>query len=236
MTHPTRGIARDKSYHVKANENISYGFKAKDENAIGISESDLTSQLGWTTFSTSAESTAIALVVFGANVPKPPRVTKKLAGGRSFSGFCAYDKLRAALNNFGWSFSKQGKPTASGGGKIKRLVAVALTNPSSQAGSTLYGFLLRRDDIAAYPDLIAELARDLTLGDGAIKKMVIDTSRPRPRRAKVNITAECGPTAANAATDATFSAFYDPSKEDTLFTVDSSGNMKWRQVAPPRSF
>lgn len=236
MAHPTRGIARDKSFHVKANENISYGFKTKDENATGITESDLTNQLGWTPFAASADGGAVTLVVFGANVPKPPRVTKKLAGGRSFSGFCAYNKFRDALNVHGWTFSKQGRPTASGGGQIKRLVAVALTNPSGQPSTTLYGFLLRRDDISLYPTFITELGIDLTLGDGAIKRMVMGTSRPRPGRASTSVSNQAGPLPAGVDTSASFSAFYDPSKEEELFSVDASGNVKWRQVSAPRSF
>lgn len=234
MPHPTRGIPRDKAYHVKANANIAYGFKTKDENVTGVTESDLTSQLGWTPFNAS-DGGSVTLVVFGANAPKPPRVTKRLAGNRSFSGFCSYDKFRDALNIHGWTFSKQGKLIASGGGPIKRLVAVNLTNPSGSAGTTLYGFLLRRDDIELYPGFISDLGIDLTLGDGALKRMVMGTNRPRPGKAKTRVTNE-GPLPAGVATSATFTSFYDPSKEDSLFTVNAEGIAKWQQVKAPLSF
>lgn len=227
MANPTRGQARDKAFYVKANANIAYGFKTKEENATGVSDADLNTQLGWTTFSASAGG-AVTLVVFGADLPKPPRVTKRLAGNRSFSGFCAFDKLRDALNLHGWTFAKQGRPIAAGGGEVKRLVGVPLTNPSGNESTTLYGFLMRRDDITAYPQLIQELGVDLTLGEGALKRMVIGTSRPRPGRAATDVTVN--------GRKSTFSSFYDPSKEDSLFALNAEGTAAWRQVKAPISF
>lgn len=99
MPASTRGKARDTVRLVAVTEIMYYGWNASDIAAgAGVSDSDLATALGHKTLATASDG---VMKVFGANAPKPARVTKKLANApitsrASVGTFCAYNTLNLA--------------------------------------------------------------------------------------------------------------------------------------------
>lgn len=149
MSSYTRGRKRDVITFVPTNAVLHYGWKAPDLAAIsGISSADLTADLGHMD-AAAAQAVASALLVFGANSPKPARAFKKIAGAPttsagSVSTFVAYNK-RAAAATAGWSVrgSQKGvKLTAPVAGRRSQTAVAELSN------GLLYAFPMNQEDFA----------------------------------------------------------------------------------------
>lgn len=147
MPEYTRGTLRDVLTFVAINPILYYGFKTVDLAArTGISSADIKTQLG---HKTAAEAAAIAsaIMVTGANSPKPARVVKRdptapISQPSSTSTFVAYNSLAAAATG-GWSLTKPGRGvrlTANVDGKRSVTAIAELSN------GALYAFPLNRVD------------------------------------------------------------------------------------------
>ncbi|HEY9657737.1 MAG TPA: hypothetical protein V6C65_04670 [Allocoleopsis sp.] len=191
----TRGVQRDKLTYVRVNSALFYGFKTKDLAAVaGVSSTDLTTYLGHV----SAQAvTASDLLCLGANAPKPPRVTKRIANAGataqgSVSTFCAYDKIGAATNN-GWTLSKPGSfvGLSSSGRTITAVVEIT-------PNGVLYAFPMNAGDFQAYgAELGLKSAASITT-ESELRRLVRGASLPKPGRA------------AKALPGGSISSFYDP--------------------------
>lgn len=195
----TRGRKRDQLRYVKVNPVLWYGFKTVDLSAIaGVSAADLTA-LGHTANPTGTG----ALLCIGANAPKPPRVTKKIAGASSTSQgststFCAYDRLPQAAAA-GWSVGKSGREVGlrTSGRSVTALVEIA-------PGGVMYAFSMNAGDFASYgAELGLKSASSITT-EAEINRVVFGSSLPRPGRASKELTT------------GTITSFYDPSKKADL--------------------
>lgn len=133
-----RGTPRDQMVFVPINATLHYGWKSPDLAALsGISAADLKTQLGHMS-ATEAAAVAGALLVLGANSPKPARYTKKFPAAPtsqrgSVSTFAAFNKAAAAVGA-GW--------TQSGRAKSVRLTAATANKRSQTAVAELSNGLL----------------------------------------------------------------------------------------------
>ncbi|MBW4486097.1 MAG: hypothetical protein KME14_26540 [Tildeniella torsiva UHER 1998/13D] len=147
MPEYTRGSLRDVLTFVPVNPILHYGWKTVDLAArTGISSADIKAQLG---HMTAAEAAAVAnaILVTGANSPKPARVVKRdptapISQPSSTSTYVAYNKLAASAAG-GWGLSKPARGvrlTANVDGKRSVTAIAELSNGG------LYAFPLNRVD------------------------------------------------------------------------------------------
>jgi hypothetical protein len=147
MPEYTRGTLRDVLTFVPVNAILHYGWKTVDLAArTQISAADIKAQLG---HMTAAEAAAVAnaILVTGANSPKPARVVKRdptapISQPSSTSTYVAYNKLAAAATG-GWGLSKPARGvrlTANVDGKRSVTAIAELSNGG------LYAFPLNRVD------------------------------------------------------------------------------------------
>ncbi len=202
----TRDKKRDQLVYVPLNSTLYYGFKTKDLSSIaGITASDLTNQLGHVDAATAAGLTG-KILILGANAPKPPRVTKKIANAapgtqQTVGTFCARGKLATAMSA-GWNVSDRGgnvtlrAPNASSGSQ---------TAIAELSDGTLYCFPLNKEDFTSYgASLGLKSASDITTQTER-DKLVAGTSKPRPGRAKIVL-----------GSGSTFQSFFSTSAADDL--------------------
>lgn len=233
MPPSTRGRSRDQVCYVPvtmvaAAPKLLYGFKTKDIAALaGVSSADLTSQLGHI-YGANGVFTfpAGTIPIFGANAPKPPRVTKALratapatptegepapapatATSSSISTFCGVNKVVSARNG-GWNLSGQGRGiTVRGKNTSLSQCTVLIEIP----GNGIYAYRLNKTDFDAYQSTLGLR----TLGDGEAALSETDrasiyfgASAPKPGKASIK-------TVVNGRTS-TFSTFYPPGQANTL--------------------
>lgn len=234
MPPSTRGRSRDQVCYVPvtmvgATPKLLYGFKTKDIAALsGVSSADLTTQLGHI-YGTNGVFTfpAGTIPIFGANAPKPPRVTKALSGttatptptegepapapapatGKSISTFCGVDKVVSARNG-GWNLSGQGRGiTVRGKNTSLSQCTVLIEIP----GNGIYAYRLNKTDFDTYQTALGLR----TLGDGETglneterASIYFGASAPKPGKASIK-------TVVNGRTS-TFSTFYPPAQANAL--------------------
>lgn len=218
----TRGRAKDRICYVATTfsagaPRIMYGFKTVDlADAVGVTETDLTTQLGHLYGTNGSFSfPAGSIPVFAANAPKPPRVSKPTTLGqegstattRSVSTFCAADKIILARNG-GWSLVKQG-----------RGVTVRSANsPGSQMtvwvempGGGRYAYRMNKSDYQANFEILGLKAAgdgENALTDERRATLFFGASAPKPGKASKLVISNERP--------ATFSTFYAESKASEL--------------------
>lgn len=113
MPASTRGKKRDNQAAVFINPSLAYVFNTRDfSSEAGISNSDIKTALGHMS-TAEAQARSGAILVSGANAPKPARVTKRTSStnanlSATVSTFCAYNTLTLA-NAQGWRLSKRAK-------------------------------------------------------------------------------------------------------------------------------
>ncbi len=211
MASYTRGRRRDKTVFVRCNTApLFYGFRTIDLSAIpGVTAGDITALGHLTTLS------AGALACFGANAPKPPRVTKRIANASSsaqasVSTFCSDSALGAAVAA-GWSMGKSGRSAGVRGGNTRTITALVPMG----AGGLMYAFPMNKADFDTH-------AAELGLVSGATITTVAEANRvvsgcslPRPGRAMKELTI------------GRISTFYAPAKQGDL-QAPTSG---WRVMS-----
>jgi hypothetical protein len=148
----TRGSTRDVLTFVKVNPVLLYGWKAPDLTAkLGIDAVDLDVELGHMS-STAAAAVVGAILVIGANSPKPARVVKRdktapVNQTASTSTFISFDRA-AAATTAGWTLSSPARGvrlTANMPGNRSITAIAELSNgalyafPMNQADFTLVG-------------------------------------------------------------------------------------------------
>jgi hypothetical protein len=203
----TRNKKREDVIFVAVNTVIRFGWKSKDLASVsGISQSDLTNDLGHTT--QSAVTGSGLILVIGAQAPKPARVSKKLSSAtvgqqQSVSTFCAYDKLATALGK-SWNLSKNRRSVT-----LKALSAQrgGLTAVATLSDGSRYCFPMNKADFEAYG---AELGLESsgTISNAERDKLVSGSSKPRPGRASKQLT-----------DGSTFSSFYSSSMSEAASTA-----------------
>lgn len=143
----TRGQTRENLRFVLINPVFAYGWKTKDlAAAVGVSEADLTTQLGHMD-AVAAAAVANVVMVTGANSPKPARVVKRIQGATtaqaaSIGTFLAHDKL-AAANAGGWSLTKRGRGVRLTGNVTGKRSVTAVAELSN---GLQYAFPLNKTD------------------------------------------------------------------------------------------
>lgn len=194
----TRNKRRDVTAYVKVTPVLLYGFRTKDLSQVtGVSSGDLTA-LGHVNTLASG-----AIACFGANAPKPPRVSKRIANAPagsqgSVSTFCAYDKLAAALSA-GWSLAKDGIDVGlrTSGKSVTAIVEIA-------PNGVLYAFPMNAADFASYGETLG-LESAATLTNAEMQRLVRGSTYPKPGRAIKELD-----------TGGSVSSFYAPANKGNL--------------------
>lgn len=198
MPATTRGRKRDKPRMVTINDVLGYGFMQTDiSSATGVTDADLTGTLGQVDISTA---TPPIPVIWGANAPKPTRMTKKTGsttGIRRISAFASHDRVASARNQ-SWKVSKQGRMATPSKTATNQTVGVEL-------GSVVYIFSMNSADFGAFG---ADLGLKSTFTATDVKRMVRGCSTPQPGSATKELTG-----------GTTFTSFYDPTKLDSLLAA-----------------
>ncbi|PHJ60235.1 hypothetical protein VF14_11645 [Nostoc linckia z18] len=204
----TRNKKREDVIFVAVNSVIRFGWKSKDLASVsGISQSDLTNDLGHT--AQNAVTGSGLILVIGAQAPKPARVTKRLSNAtvgqqQSISTFCAHDKLATALGK-GWNLSKNRRSVT-----LRALSASrgSLTAIAKLSGDIHYCFPMNKADFEAYgSELGLESATNIT--DTERNKLVSGSSKPRPGRASKQLS-----------DGSTFSSFYSTATDVSAVGYD----------------
>lgn len=186
-------------YWVMLNQYLAYGYSGVDISKVsGVTQADL-DLLGIGKFETFTPTNPI---VIGSNSPKPTRVLKRITAGgikRTFSTFCAYDKVQAAIQA-GWQVAKQGR--IRGLRDVAESTRVGVFIP---IGGINYGFNMDRTDFNTYGTALGIQAVTGLTGAADIARLVFGASFPKPGMASIKL-----------ADGSTFSSFYDPTKLDDL--------------------
>lgn len=176
----TRGSTREILTFVKINPILMYGWKAPDLAAkLGISAGDLDINLGHMD-AVTAQAVAGAILVTGANSPKPARVVKRdrtapVNQTASTSTFISYDRAAAATAD-GWTLSSPARGvrlTANLPGQRSITAIAELSN------GALYAFPMNQADFSL-------VAAELGLQDAASittateRQRLITGARTRP--------------------------------------------------------
>jgi len=203
----TRGLPRDVLTFVPLNAVLYYGWKTIDLAArTGLSSADLTTQLGHID-SATALGNAGAILVTGANSPKPARVTKKdptapVSAPASTSTYIAFDKA-AAATSAGWTLSTPArgvKLTANVDGKRSVTAIAELSN------GALYAFPLNKADFTTYA--VALGLQDATsVGTVNERNRLVTGSKTKPGVASI------------AAGNGLFSTYYSSAAMDTALAA-----------------
>lgn len=188
---------------VGINQYLYFGFKPKDLTSFpSVSTEDITA-LGHILTSAIPEG---GLRIIGANAPKPPKVTKKIANAtigqqRTISTFCGYDKLLTAQAK-GWNLTK---------GKLSVTLRPASANRNSLtaiailSNSIHYCFPMSKADFDSFgADLGLKSPAQITSTVDQLK-FVSGSTSPKPGKASKKL--EDG---------SMFSSFYSDAKESDL--------------------
>lgn len=200
----TRGRLRDVATFVPLNTVFHYGWKATDlDSALGISAVDLNVELGHMT-ATAAAAVVGAILVTGANSPKPHRVKKNLptaalnAAG-SVSTFVAYNSL-AAATTAGWTMAQRGhgvRLTASTA-PVRRITAIA-----TLSNGVNYAFPMDKADFGTFgADLGLKAAE--TMNTTTERARLVTGARTKPGRCS------------KAVGSGSFSSFYSTDSMDSV--------------------
>lgn len=159
----TRGVFREDLTFVAVNPTLYYGWRSRDLASVtGVTEAEL-ALLGHKDLA-AMSGVGGALLVTGANSPKPPRVVKRnraaaITSAGSVSTFCGYDALGSAMAE-GWTLAKKGhgvRLTASTSLTRKVTAIATLSN------GLKYAFPLDKADFTAFAaDLGLEAAEQMT--------------------------------------------------------------------------
>ncbi|ARV60604.1 hypothetical protein BZZ01_20040 [Nostocales cyanobacterium HT-58-2] len=183
----TRNVKRDNLVFVPVNPKILYGFKTKDLTSIsGVSAADI-APLGHLT-ATAASGRAGAILVVGANAPKPPRVTKRISAAaagvqQSVSTFCATSSLAGALAA-GWNVAKPGRGVLTRNASASRGTLTAIATLSNGAR---YCFPMNKADFDAHGAALGLESAATITNQGERDSLVRGTRLPRPGRASLEV-------------------------------------------------
>lgn len=203
------GKSKDELHFVSVTSRLMYGFKSRDLSSIpGITADDLTA-LGHSINPTTFISGQI--YIYGANAPKPARMSKKTSGGanvpKTVTTFCAYNTIPTAMAKK-WSMTKKprGISTKAASGPGKEQTGVVNVNGG------LYCFSCDRATLATY-------GADLGIADASAISSQIERERayrgaswPRPGTASLLVDAGNGVLG-------TVSTFCDPTKSPVGWTI-----------------
>ncbi|QMS87308.1 hypothetical protein HUN01_06815 [Nostoc edaphicum CCNP1411] len=203
----TRNKKREDVIFVAVNPVVRFGWKSKNLASIsGISQTDLTTDLGHT--AQSAVTGSGLILVIGAQAPKPARVTKRISNAtvgqqQSVSTFCAYDKLATALGK-SWNLSKNRRSVTLRASSAQR---GSLTAVATLSDGSLYCFSMNKADFEAYGAELG-LEHSETISNTERNKLVSGSSKPRPGRASKQLT-----------DGSNFSSFYSTSMAENVSTA-----------------
>jgi hypothetical protein len=183
------GKPKDELHFVSVTPKLMYGFRSRELSSIaGISADDLTA-LGHTIDPTTF--VAGQVYIFGANAPKPARMSKKTTGGvgvpQSVSTFCAYNTIPTAMAKK-WRMIKRprGISTRGAAGPGKEQTGVVEINGG------LYCFSCDRATLSTY-------GTDLGIADATAINSQTERDRafrgaswPRPGTASLLVDAGAG--------------------------------------------
>lgn len=217
----TRGVPRDVLTFVKVNSLFMYGWRAPDlASKLGISEADLANELGHMTVQ-QASQVAGALLVTGANSPKPMRVVKRdkaapVTQAASTSTFMSFDKTVTATNA-GWVISSYGRgvglvPEASGNRSLTAVIELS--------NGALYCFSMNLGDFTLVKTALG-LENAASITSATERSKLVTGSRTKPGRCEKSLG------------DGNFSGFYAPAAEEDAIADGFSIKTKERiEYAP----
>lgn len=203
----TRGLERNILTFVALNPVFFYGWKTIDLAArTGISAADLTNQLGHVNAAT-ASANAGAILVTGANSPKPARVTRKdpaapVSAPASTSTYIAYDTANVATAE-GWTLSTPARGVKLTGNVDGKRSITAIAELSNGA---LYCFPLNKADFTTHATALG-LQDATSVGSTNERQRLVTGSKTKPGVASI----EAG--------GGLFSTFYSSASSDTALAA-----------------
>lgn len=174
-----RGQPRDQTTAVKVgdpNRNVYYVFKAKDIAALeNVSNADLQA-LGHQELSTIGES---ALIIIGANAPKPGRARKVIRRNPGVSQQGSVSTFYAAgrelqVRAAGWDLTSSPKSVNL------RQNNRTVTAIAQLENGLLYAFPLNRSDFNTYGSILGLQTPQSINTDAERALLITGTTRPRP--------------------------------------------------------
>lgn len=221
----TRGVERNVLTFVKVNPLFMYGWRAPDiASKLGITAAELVTELGHMTVA-QASQVGGAVLVTGANSPKPMRVVKRdktapVTQAASTSTFISFDKTVAATNA-GWVISNYGRgvglvPEAAGNRSLTAVIELS--------NGALYCHSMNLADFTQVKEALGlETAASITTSTER-QKLVVG-SRTKPGRCEKALGA------------GNFSGFYAPGSEETAiaqgFTIKTKERIEYAPGVAP---
>ncbi len=173
---------------------LYYGFKSREFTGTGISDGDLTLQLGWIIPPSIIPDflDPNALVIVGANAPKPPRFSKKTtaAGGtsgvipKSLTLFCSPEKT-AAARAAGWNLAKKGIGVkfVSENSSARQMTCFVKISSTTGTADFFYGFSCDKSTFTNYGGILGLQSPQQLTAEQREKKCFVGASSPKPKRA-----------------------------------------------------
>lgn len=173
---------------------LYYGFKSREFTGTGISDADLSSQLGWIIPPSTIPEflDPNALLIIRANAPKPPKFTKKTTATGETSGeipktltlFCSPEKT-AVARAAGWNLAKGGIGVKFTGENSSTRQMSAFVKVSATTGTAdfFYGFSCDKGTFSNYGAILGLQSPQQLTADQREKRCFTGASSPKPKRA-----------------------------------------------------
>lgn len=220
----TRGKKRGDIKYVKVTTNMFFGFKPKDISSIaGVTEGDIAA-LGHIA---PGSVPPAAILVLGANAPKPPRVSRRIktatVGQQQTVGtFCGFDKMADAQEK-GWNIVKYRKGVMLRAVNASRGSQTAIAELSD---GSLYCFPMNKADFELFGAELGLKSSATVQSETEKSKLVSGSSTPYPGKASKLL--EDGSTfssffSTSKGSETAFNGAYDVISEEKIVRRESAG-------------
>lgn len=173
---------------------LYYGFKSREFTGTGISDADLSSQLGWIIPPSTIPEflDPNALLIIRANAPKPPRFSKKTTASGEVAGtipnsvtlFCSPEKVATARAS-GWSFAKNGIGIKFVGetSSTRQMSCFVKVTATIGTADFFYGFSCDKSTFNNYGTILGLQSPQQLTAEQREKRCFTGASSPKPKRA-----------------------------------------------------
>ena len=175
---------------------LYYGFKSREFSGTGISDGDLNAQLGWIIPPSTIPSflDPNALLIIGANAPKPPRMSKKTTATGDATGlipksltlFCSPEKM-ATARAAGWNLAKKGIGVKFVGqnSDSRQMTCFVKVPATTGTADFFYGFSCDKSTFVNYGAILGLQSPQQLTAEQREKRCFIGASSPKPKRASL---------------------------------------------------
>lgn len=173
---------------------LYYGFKSREFTGTGISDADLSSQLGWIIPPSTIPEflDPNALLIIRANAPRPPRFTKKTIATGETSGdipksltlFCSPEKTGTA-RAAGWNLAKGGLGVkfTNEASLTRQMSAFVKVSATTGTADFFYGFSCDKGTFSNYGAILGLRSPAQLTAEQREKRCFTGASSPKPKRA-----------------------------------------------------